>query len=61
MRALHADVHARRPVQLPQADAWLATCEAEFSRVEGNSDPELWAAAVPHGNPWECHTHTHTH
>ena len=50
MRALHADVRARRPVHLPQADAWLATCEAEFARLEGNSDPERWAAA---GAAWE--------
>ena len=47
MRALARDLGDRRPFFTPQADAYLVTCEAEWSRVEGASDPDLWAAP-----PW---------
>jgi DNA-binding NarL/FixJ family response regulator/tetratricopeptide (TPR) repeat protein len=30
----------------PEALAWLARCEAEWTRLEGHSDPEAWRAAV---------------
>ena len=33
---------------LPDGSAIAATCEAEKSRLEGRSDPELWAAAIAH-------------
>jgi DNA-binding CsgD family transcriptional regulator len=34
----------------------LASCEAEFSRLEGQSDPDLWAgaAAAWEANPYFC-------
>ena len=40
------EIAADRPVYAPQAEAWLATCEAEHSRLRGASDPDLWAAAA---------------
>jgi hypothetical protein len=30
----------------PEALAWLARAEAEWTRLEGRSDPEAWRAAV---------------
>jgi DNA-binding CsgD family transcriptional regulator len=30
----------------PEALAWLARCEAEWTRVDGNPDPDRWAAAA---------------
>lgn len=41
-----AAVAARARHYLPRARAWLALCEAEFSRLEGCSDPDLWASAA---------------
>ncbi|HEV2778581.1 MAG TPA: AAA family ATPase [Actinophytocola sp.] len=47
--------HARKTASLgvprtgtlgPEGRAWLARAEAEASRLRGNSDPELWQAAV---------------
>jgi DNA-binding CsgD family transcriptional regulator len=46
MRAYAEDTAARRPLYTPQAAAWLASCEAEFGRAEGRSDPDAWAAAA---------------
>jgi DNA-binding CsgD family transcriptional regulator len=51
VRALAEDTAARRPVFSPQALAWLAMCEAEFSRLEGASDADLWATAAA---AWEA-------
>jgi DNA-binding CsgD family transcriptional regulator len=46
MRAYAAEVAAERPYYTPQADAFLASCEAEWSRLEGPSDPDLWKNAA---------------
>ena len=46
MRSQAAEVASRRPYFAPEAEAWLATCEAEFSRLEESSAPDLWAAAA---------------
>jgi DNA-binding CsgD family transcriptional regulator len=43
-RALQQEVADRRPYHAPRAEAWLATCEAEATRL-GNPDPDLWAVA----------------
>ncbi len=32
----------------PEGRGWLARAEAEWSRLEGRSDPELWRAALAH-------------
>jgi DNA-binding CsgD family transcriptional regulator len=53
----HTDaVAARARHYLPRARAWLAMCEAEFSRLEGPSDADLWASAAAAwaeiGNPY---------
>jgi DNA-binding CsgD family transcriptional regulator/tetratricopeptide (TPR) repeat protein len=56
MRTATDAIAARSRHYLPQAQAWLATCEAEFSRLEGPSDRDLWAAAAAawgaFGNPY---------
>ncbi len=46
LRSLHATVAGSLPNFLTQADAYLAVCEAESARLDGTSDPELWAAAA---------------
>jgi DNA-binding CsgD family transcriptional regulator/tetratricopeptide (TPR) repeat protein len=46
MRAVVEDVRARRAYCLSESVAWLATCEAEFSRLEDESDPDRWASAA---------------
>ena len=46
MQRLADEIAAERPVYKQQADAWLATCEAELSRLEGVSDPDRWATAA---------------
>jgi DNA-binding CsgD family transcriptional regulator len=46
MQAVSADVAAGRPYYTLQAEAWLAVCEAEFSRLEGSPNPDRWAAAA---------------
>jgi DNA-binding CsgD family transcriptional regulator len=45
MRAVFEDVAARLPYVAPTVAAQLGDCEAEFSRLEGVSNPDLWAAA----------------
>ena len=44
MRAVFEDVATRLPSRTPWVAAQLATCEAEFSRLEGTPDPDLWAS-----------------
>ena len=51
MKGLAAELAAERPVYSQQAEAWLATCEAEFSRLEGASNADRWAAAAA---TWEA-------
>ena len=46
MRSLAEEVSVRRPFFDAQAQACLAICEAEWRRVEGVSDPDLWATAA---------------
>ena len=46
MRAVFEDVATRLPSRTPWVAAQLATCEAEFSRLEGTPDPDRWAAAA---------------
>jgi DNA-binding CsgD family transcriptional regulator len=46
MGTLAGEIESRRPVFLPQARAWLATCKAEFGRLEGRPNPDAWAAAA---------------
>jgi DNA-binding CsgD family transcriptional regulator len=46
MRAVFEDVAARRVYDAPQSAAWLATCEAEFTRLEDAPDPDRWADAA---------------
>jgi DNA-binding CsgD family transcriptional regulator len=46
MRALSEEVRTGRPFYVPLAAAWLATCEAESSRLEASPRPDLWAAAA---------------
>jgi class 3 adenylate cyclase/tetratricopeptide (TPR) repeat protein len=44
-----ASVHRTRAIPRrvgPEALAWLAKAEAEWTRLEGHSDPERWRAAV---------------
>jgi hypothetical protein len=44
-----ASVQRARAIQRrvgPEALAWLAKAEAEWTRLEGHSDPERWRAAV---------------
>jgi DNA-binding NarL/FixJ family response regulator/tetratricopeptide (TPR) repeat protein len=42
--------------QLPEATAHAATCEAEFTRLELRSHPQLWAAVVAN---WEALSRTY--
>ena len=51
MRAVYEDVATRLPSLTPWVAAELATCEAEFSRLEGTPDPDRWAAAAA---AWEA-------
>ena len=51
MRAVFEDVATRLPYFRPWVAAQLATCEAEFSRLEGTPDPDRWAAAAA---AWEA-------
>ena len=44
MRAVSRDVAARMPDYIGWVAAQLADCEAEYSRLEGTPDPDLWAA-----------------
>ncbi len=46
MRELAAEVAERRPYFMSMATAWLALCEAEYSRGHGTSDPERWLAVA---------------
>jgi DNA-binding CsgD family transcriptional regulator len=46
MQAVYDDVVARRPYYTPLAEAWLAVCEGESSRLEATPDPDRWAAAA---------------
>jgi DNA-binding CsgD family transcriptional regulator len=55
--ALAAELRARMSpekadgrVPTPRTAAQAALCEAELARLDGNSDPDLWAAA---GSAWE--------
>jgi ATP/maltotriose-dependent transcriptional regulator MalT len=49
-RAQWTEIHVRRPALEPQSQAWTALSEAEWSRLEGQSDPHAWATAADH---WE--------
>ena len=51
MRAVFEDVAARLPSRTPWVAAQLATCEAEFSRLEATPDPDRWASAAA---AWEA-------
>jgi DNA-binding CsgD family transcriptional regulator/tetratricopeptide (TPR) repeat protein len=42
--------------KLPEATAYAAACEAEFTRLELRSDPQQWAAAVAN---WEALSRAH--
>jgi DNA-binding CsgD family transcriptional regulator len=46
MRAYAAETEAERPAYAPQVRALLAACEAEWSRLEGASDPARWRRAA---------------
>jgi DNA-binding CsgD family transcriptional regulator/tetratricopeptide (TPR) repeat protein len=46
IRGYAKDTAARRPAFSAETDAWLATCVAEFSRLEGTPDADQWAAAA---------------
>ena len=48
IRALAEETGRLRPALAPQADAWLAMCEAEIRRAEGDADPDAWATAAGH-------------
>ncbi len=50
MRELASATAHDRPLYTPQAEAWLALCEAELSRLERRSDPDGWATAA---SAWE--------
>ena len=50
MRTAYEDVATRLPYFTPRVAAQLATCEAEFSRLEGAPDPDRWASAA---RAWE--------
>jgi DNA-binding CsgD family transcriptional regulator len=43
METLRNDAAARLPNFLSQAEAWLAQCQAEVARLEGDDDPSVWA------------------
>jgi DNA-binding CsgD family transcriptional regulator len=46
MQGAFEDVSTRMPYFRPWVAAQLASCEAEFSRLEGTPDPDRWAAAA---------------
>ena len=46
MRAAFADAAAFVPIATPRVAAFLADCEAEFSRLEAAPDPDRWALAA---------------
>ena len=46
MRDLTTEVESNRPYYSFVAGAWLTLCEAEFSRLAGPSDPDLWRLAA---------------
>ena len=46
MRVFAAAVATERPIFSPQVEAFLATCEAEWSRLDRSSDPDLWGRAA---------------
>jgi DNA-binding CsgD family transcriptional regulator len=46
MQGVFEDVSTRMPYFRPWVAAQLASCEAEFSRLEGTPDPDRWAAAA---------------
>ena len=46
MRALAVEVTQRRTYFAPMARAWLALCEAEYGRLEGQPDANRWALAA---------------
>ncbi len=46
IRAAHDEVVRERPSQVGLATAYLALCEAEGSRLEGNREPDWWSGAV---------------
>ncbi len=45
MRSMHSEIRERVQPLLPLAEAYLALCEAEASRLQGASDASRWAAA----------------
>jgi len=49
VRQRHASA-AQRPALEPQSVAWMALCDAEWSRVEGTPAPDLWRASA---EAWE--------
>jgi DNA-binding CsgD family transcriptional regulator len=50
MRQRHAEIRGARPSLEAQSAAWSGTCEAEWTRLEGASDPTAWASAA---TAWE--------
>lgn len=46
MQAVSKDVVAHRPFYSPQAAAWLATCQAETSRLDRRPAPDEWLDAA---------------
>jgi DNA-binding CsgD family transcriptional regulator/tetratricopeptide (TPR) repeat protein len=50
VRERHA-VTTRLPALAPQAEAWMALCEAESNRLEGTPAPDAWLAAA---EAWEA-------
>ena len=50
VRVRLAEVPGERSSLEPQSAAWSALCEAEWSRLEGSSDPVAWATTA---DTWE--------
>ena len=46
MQSFFDQIEAKRPSFAMRVAAWLATCQAEFSRLMGTPDPDRWAAAA---------------
>jgi DNA-binding NarL/FixJ family response regulator/tetratricopeptide (TPR) repeat protein len=46
MRAYHEEIRERWPALLHLAEPYLALCEAEAGRMDGQSDPDAWATVA---------------
>ncbi len=50
IRRRHDEVIASRPVFVPQSEAWLLLCQAEWTRLQRQPDPGAWVASA---EAWE--------